>query len=446
MTRSYADSSMWCAAPTLSYRCGLQVSTMTWPSPPTASNTAPILISRSGSVKPSASSMTTGTLSSLATKRRPGQPGDDAQLLLRAAGQRLVWHGAPRQRAAADPQLAVDLDLEGVAEDDAAQPLHLVAERVDVAQPGGVAMPGHHRAQQLRGPRPPMHPQVFGLGVLAFGLGGVELALASLGAVHLQLRGHQAQSVGDLVVAVAQRVDAAQRLIEGGGDGIRCAAGELAAEVRDEPGGPARLFHVGLGLDEKFVVGCGGPLLREPVPPDGQLGVARGPLLPRDAGLGRPLPQSFCRGLGDLAVRLAVGDGLLLCGGGLVEFGARSCRIGLGRPRRRAAVGRRARSSASRARSASTSSSPIEAVGGRGRPVAGADQFPAPLIEDARARDIIDPAAASASVRTCCAASSLAWVSDAGAPGTTRAVSTPGTSISVGRGGARPTRCRRLAA
>ena len=234
----------------------------------------------------------------------------------------------PGQRAAADPQLAVDLDLEGVAEHDAAQPLHLIAERVDVAQPGGVAVPGHHRAQQLRGPRPPMHPKVFGLGVLAFGFGGVELALAPLGAVHLQLRRHQAQSVGDLVVTVAQRVDPPQRLIEGGGDGIRCAAGKFAAQVRDEPGGAARLLHIGLGLDEKFVVGCGRTLLCQPLPPDGQLGEAGRQLLSRNTGLGCPLPQPFCRCLGDLAVRLAVGDGPLVCGCGGVEFGTSASRIG----------------------------------------------------------------------------------------------------------------------
>ena len=63
----------------------------------------------------------------------------------------------PAQRAATDPQRAVDLDLEGVTEHDAAQALHLIAERVDVTQPGGVAVPGHHRAQQLGGPGPPVH-------------------------------------------------------------------------------------------------------------------------------------------------------------------------------------------------------------------------------------------------------------------------------------------------
>ncbi len=103
---------------------------------------------------------------------------------------------------------AVDLDLEGVAEHDAAQPLHLVAERVDVAQPGGVTVARHHRAQQLRGPRPPMHAQVLRFCVFAFGLGGVELALAPLGAVHLELRGHLAQRLGSLIVATAQRVGA----------------------------------------------------------------------------------------------------------------------------------------------------------------------------------------------------------------------------------------------
>ena len=57
----------------------------------------PLFVSRSGSVKPSASSMTTGTLSSLATKNRACQPCDDAHLFLRAARQRLVRNGAARQ-------------------------------------------------------------------------------------------------------------------------------------------------------------------------------------------------------------------------------------------------------------------------------------------------------------------------------------------------------------
>src|SRR6516164_9364448 len=53
---------------TPSYRSGLQVSTITCPCSPTESNTCPILASRSGSVKPSASSTTTGTVSALVTK------------------------------------------------------------------------------------------------------------------------------------------------------------------------------------------------------------------------------------------------------------------------------------------------------------------------------------------------------------------------------------------
>ena len=213
------------------------------------------------------------------------------------------------------------------------KPLHLIAERVDVTQPGGVAVPRHHRAQQLGGPGPPVHAPVLGLGMLAFGLGGVELTLAALGAVHLQLRCHLAQRVGDLVVAVAQRVGATQCLVESGGDGIRCAAGQFAAQVRDEPGGAARLFLVGLGLDEKLVVGRGRTLLCQPVTSDGQLGVAGRQLLTHDAGLGCPLPQLFCRRLGNLSVRLAVGDGLLVRGALRgVEFGTCASWIGWSGP------------------------------------------------------------------------------------------------------------------
>ncbi|CFS18988.1 Uncharacterised protein [Mycobacterium tuberculosis] len=50
---------------------GLHVSTITCPSAPMVSKTSPILASRSGSVNPSASSISTGTASSLATSAAP---------------------------------------------------------------------------------------------------------------------------------------------------------------------------------------------------------------------------------------------------------------------------------------------------------------------------------------------------------------------------------------
>ena len=118
-----------------------------------------------------------------------------------------------------------------------------------------------------------MHAQVFRFGVLAFGFGGVELTLTALGAVHLELRGHLAQRLGDLVVAAAQRVGPADRLVERGGDGIRRAARQLGAQFGDESGRPARLFTVGLGLDRELVVGRRRPLQGQPLACGGQFGL-----------------------------------------------------------------------------------------------------------------------------------------------------------------------------
>ena len=65
-------------------------------------------------------------------------------------------------------------------------------------------MAGHHRAQQLRSAGTSMHTQVLRLGVLTFGLCGIELSLAPLGAVDLELRSHLAQRLGGLIVAAFQ--------------------------------------------------------------------------------------------------------------------------------------------------------------------------------------------------------------------------------------------------
>ncbi len=86
---------------------------------------------------------------------------------------------------------------------------------------------------------------------------------------------------------------------------------------------------------------------------------------------------------------LAVGDGLLLCGGGLGELGTSDCRIGRGRRVARFCVVDAAEFGESRAQRVDVVVAD-EAVGGRRRPVAGTDQFPAPLIDDACCRDVID--------------------------------------------------------
>ncbi len=62
-----------------------------------------------------------------------------------------------------------------------------VAVGLDVTQSGGVAVARHHRPQQLGGAGPAAHPGVLAGRVLALGLGGIELALAALGAEDREL-------------------------------------------------------------------------------------------------------------------------------------------------------------------------------------------------------------------------------------------------------------------
>ena len=138
------------------------------------------------------------------------------------------------------------------------------AERVDVAQPGGVAVARHHRPQQLRGAGAPMHPQVLGLGVLTFGLRGIELPLATLGAVDLQLRGHLTQPSAELVVPAARppRRRAASSSSAATASGALCAS---SARARRRRGGGRAALAVGLGLHAQLVVGRLRPLRAQDV-------------------------------------------------------------------------------------------------------------------------------------------------------------------------------------
>ena len=224
--------------------------------------------------------------------------------------------------------------------------------------------------------------------MFALGFRGVQLALAPLGAVHLKLRRHQAKGVGGLFVTIAQHVDAPQRLIEGGGDRVRCAEREFTAQISDEPGGAARLLHIVLGLDQKGVVGRGRPLLCETFPPHGQLGEARRQLLLGNAGPRRLLSQPFRRSLCDLAVCLGFRDGLLLFGGRVGEFGTGTCRVGQTRR-----VNVRGSDLAKFGEPGTQHVDVIvsdQPVDRRRRPVAVSDELPAPLIEDARGGDVVD--------------------------------------------------------
>ena len=213
------------------------------------------------------------------------------------------------------------------------------AERVDVAQPGGVAVACHHRPEQLGGPGPALHPPELALGVLTFGLGGVQPALASLRAVHLQLGGDLAQRLGGVVVttpdASASRSASASAVATASG----CAAGQLVADPGHQRLRPGRHLGVGLGLDGQLVVADGSAVHGEALPRGGQLRLRGLQLL---LGAGRPhatLGEQLGRLLGDLSVRLAVADGLLVCRRGGVEFGAQRRRL-LRRSRRRDPRGR----------------------------------------------------------------------------------------------------------
>ena len=230
------------------YRCGLHVN---YDHLAVASrrrrSTAPILVSRSGSVKPSASSMT--DTARCPPWRPSAAPASLATMpICSFAPPDSDSYGTVRPTASVRLQIrscAVDLDLEGVAEHDAAQPLHLVAERVDVAQPGGAsAVPSHHRAQQLRRPRARRCMRRYPLRHAHVRSRRRRADPCAPRCRDLQLRTVTSRSAvgrprrGGSLSASARRTVPRQR----GGDGVRCAARQLGAQVRDEPGGAPRLL------------------------------------------------------------------------------------------------------------------------------------------------------------------------------------------------------------
>ena len=94
----------------------------------------------------------------------------------------------------------------------------------------------------MSGTGAPLHPQVLCLRMLAFGLRRVELTLAALGAVHLQLRRHLAQRLGHLVMAAAHRIGTTDGVVERGRDGIGRRAGQLGNELGDQRVGAPSTF------------------------------------------------------------------------------------------------------------------------------------------------------------------------------------------------------------
>ena len=170
---------------------------MTCPRSPSVSNTAAILTSRSriGEAERVVDQDRDRVL--LGDQCRAGQPRQDAELLLGPARQRLVRDGATVQRAVEDAQVAVDVDLEARPENWTAEPLQFGAERLDVTQPGGVAVTRHHLAQHLHRAGPATDPVVLAAGVLTVDLGGVELAFAAFGAEYRELRGDLVQGARD---------------------------------------------------------------------------------------------------------------------------------------------------------------------------------------------------------------------------------------------------------
>ena len=125
---------------------------MTWPRSPTVLSTALILARRSGSLKPRASSMTTGTVSSLATNAaRPAAPGFPAPRPRRTGTRRdgasfsvRVWMVS-----------SVSTSTSKLGEDLPTNRSSSVRVRLDVALASVVTVADHCAAQQLGGLSPP---------------------------------------------------------------------------------------------------------------------------------------------------------------------------------------------------------------------------------------------------------------------------------------------------
>ena len=240
---------------------------MTWPSPPTASNTSPILASRCsvGEAERVVDDDRHAVL--LGDQRRAGQPGDDAQLFLGSArtatrtarcvppacGCRCAGRCRRRPRSRRRTRCGPT-----------APPRRGTGRRSAAAWRRGAA---HHRPQQLRGPGAALHAPELGLGVLTFGLGGVQPALAALRAVHLQLGGDLAQRLCGVVVPSPNGCGVPLRVRQRGGDRVGMVAGQLVADPGHQRLSPGRHLRVGLGLDRQLVVADGSAVRSEALPP-----------------------------------------------------------------------------------------------------------------------------------------------------------------------------------
>ena len=131
------------------------------------------------------------------------------------------------------------------------------------------------------------------LGVLTFGLGSVQLPLAALGAVHLQLRRSRRATPRRprRAVARATRRGALHRRARRRRCRVPWPASSSPSSA-DQRGGPARLVLVGRGLDGQFVVAHRLALRGQPLTRGSQFRLAAASLLPQHCGPGRDVSPS----------------------------------------------------------------------------------------------------------------------------------------------------------
>ena len=340
---------------------------MTWPSPATASNTSPILRQPLGVGEAQRVVDDHRDAVLLGDQSRAGQPRDDAQLLLGAAGQRLVRHGAARQRAAADAQFAVDLHFEARRRTrcgPTAPPRCGTGRRTAAGWRRGAAPSPSAAVCAARARR--CTRTILGLGVLTFGLGGIQLPLASLGAVHLQLRGHLAQRLGDLVVparAICGRA-ALPRRARRRRRPARYRASSSPSSATSAGGPAAHASPSASALTAQLVVADDCPLRCQPLARDGQLGPARLAASPQHAGracharpAAWPPPRRPC----DASRSRRPPAGARPRRRRVRRARGRPAALAVAGSQRPSSAGSPSRSAASRARSSSTSPSPVSA-------------------------------------------------------------------------------------
>ena len=222
-------------------------------------------------------------------------------MLLGAAGERLVGHGAAVQSAGPDRQLGIDVHLEAGAEHLPAQPLQLGAIRLHIPLPGVVAVPDHGAAQQCSGLGPLLNAALLGACTLQFGLGFVELALPALAAHHSQLGGDGVQLELRGLPLGGDGVGGSGRSGKFGRDRLRVGGGVTLGEGGHGFVGLPLLLGVGRGPGGEGLVGDGGAHGRQLLMRGDGLGLG-------DPALG---PQNRCgRGLLDLR-RGSIGRNLM---------------------------------------------------------------------------------------------------------------------------------------